>query len=343
MRIFYRFDGNNGATFFLNASSAEAWRKSIDFYRPVTVKAQMKRRLLLALRPFVRLYKAKLWSAEECLQACAMSIPRLPGHLFSWDSSAMISPTRDKLIVHRHGFGFYKCAARNSFTGVVREIKIYELLATKQLEHFCISKVTEEVLDFKSETACFFMAYGQDGEAAFLPSLTNIRIALSEFFSASPPKKITWDYCWKNLARRANTVLPDLAGIIEGQSRLGCVPCGLTHRDFKPWNIKNAAQLQFFDFEETVTDGLPLEDFFNFVIDPLVRYKPPELVFKRIEDLDFQTEMGHFLASVGTNTDWRIFWRWYLLERQVFWAEKNALDTALCYRRLYDFSIQQEY
>lgn len=340
---FIRLDGTNGATFFLNRNDAAAWQKSWEFYRALTPINKLKKLVLIYSLPLWRYIQAKQVVIATVNAALSQKIPYVTEFGIDNLCSAMISPTRDKVIIHHHGRGYHKFAANNSFTGVAREIEVYRLLGARQSRNFCISTVTESSINHECQVAEFFMQYAVIKEKTTVPTLEKIREGLIEFFSATGFQRIPWRNCWNQLALRAADVSPEICVLIERQLMTGEVPVGLVHRDFKPWNIKSTSQLQFFDFEETVFDGLPLEDFFNYQVDPLIRYLPPNRLVKIIGKSEFQDEIQRYFKVLDIDDDWRRFWHWYLLERCVFWSEKRSPDVTKRYQKLYEYSRQYGY
>lgn len=55
----------------------------------------------------------------------------------------MISHTRDKAVIHRHGVGYEKIAVGKSLPGVARELEVYQLLNQKSPQQFAYSQVEE--------------------------------------------------------------------------------------------------------------------------------------------------------------------------------------------------------
>ena len=102
----------------------------------------------------------------------------------------------------------------------------------------------------------------------------------------------------------------------------------MVHRDFKPWNIRNQEKTLIFDFEETILNGPPLEDIFNFFIDPKIRYKTP----KQVYDLTGSIEKEIFelyLRELGVKINFRFFITdLYVLERIVFWSNAEIEITS---------------
>ena len=119
-------------------------------------------------------------------------------------------------------------------------------------------------------------------------------------------------------------------------------PLGLVHGDFKPWNILPTSPIVFFDFEEVVFDGLPLEDLLNYIIDPDIRYQSS----KEIASVVFQEKNVsayiNYLGLLNINIDFKFFLYFYLLARVAFWASRNQADTAKCYLDLLLFIDQSE-
>ena len=57
------------------------------------------------------------------------------------------------------------------------------------------------------------------------------------------------------------------------------ISLGMVHGDFKPWNITNLKKPLIYDFEETIVNGLPLFDLFNYYISPTIEHEEPKKNF----------------------------------------------------------------
>ena len=113
---FLNIDGGNGATFFFSAASYAAWRKSLEFYRAVSWRSTGKKLLLTGAYPLLK-RRATLSPADiAAVVGRELGLAELP--VIGKECSAMISPTRDKAIIHRHGFGYEKIAVGQSFAGI---------------------------------------------------------------------------------------------------------------------------------------------------------------------------------------------------------------------------------
>lgn len=327
---FWRIDGGNGATFFFSAASYAAWRKSLEFYRAVSWRSTGKKLLLTGAYPLLK-RRATLSLADiAAVVGRELGLTELP--VIGRECSAMISPTRDKAIIHRHGFGYEKIAVGQSFAGIARELEIYRILARRRPTVFAYSRLGEVIQ--RSGEVHFFM-HGADGRfSEQIPPVRELLLPLVEFFRLNGNRILPWEKQWDSLA-------PDdekLTSRILREDRNGTTLVGLVHRDFKPWNVKRGAIPLFFDFESAAFDGCPLEDFFNYTVDPALRKKTPESVWRMVRKYAFPAaaELLHRL-DIPAHESGR-YWRWYLLERYVFWHKQNQQNFADQFLTLYDIS-----
>ena len=311
MKDHYQIHGRNGASFFLSLNSFADWRKSLEFYRGILFAAKCKKMLLTAAYPLL-CYRGNFDGA------------RFEHGVLHGSDSAMISPTRDKVIIHRHGRGYEKIAFGKSLPGVRGELEVYRRLNEKPPESFAFSRVEE--LNSSPEQCRFFMNYAEGVFSENVPGIEDLLLPLEEFFRLGPGGKRTWKSLWETLPG-------DLRKLVPADDHEGETEVGLVHRDFKPWNVKAGKKPLFFDFEAASFDGCPLEDFFNYTTDPLLRLETPDLVWKRILELFPLAEK--LLKMQNISGDVRRYWRWYLLERVVFWREQGQLDLSEKFKHLF--------
>ncbi len=87
-------------------------------------------------------------------------------------------------------------------------------------------------------------------------------------------------------------------------------------------------------FEETILDGPPLEDLFNFYMDPLIRYKSAQDVIKETLNEKSISNYNSYLKALNINMVYTPFLLIYVLERICFWTAANEKDTSNKYLAL---------
>jgi len=311
MMGYYQIHGRNGASFFLSLNSFSDWRRSLEFYRGVSAAAKCKKALLTAAYPLFR-FRGNFNGSEFEY-----------GKLDASDS-AMISPTRDKVIIHHHGRGYEKIAFGKSLPGVRGELEVYRRLNENPPESFAVSRVEE--LKSSPEQCRFFMNYAGGVFSENVPGIEDLLLPLKEFFRLGPGGKRTWKSLWETLP-------DDLRKLVPADDHEGETEAGLVHRDFKPWNVKAGAKPLFFDFEAASLDGCPLEDFFNYTVDSMLRLKTPEYVSARIRDLFSMAEK--LLKMQNISGDVRRYCRWFLLERTAFWRGQGQPQLSAKFKELF--------
>ena len=310
----YQIHGRNGASFFLSLNSFSDWRKSLEFYRGVSAAAKCKKALLTAAYPLFR-FRGNFNGSEFEYGALQGS------------DSAMISPTGDKVIIHHHGRGYEKIAFGKSLSGVQGELHVYQRLTEIRVESFAFSHLGFQ--ENTPERCLFFMKYAEGNFSERIPRIEDLLVPLQEFFRLGQGGKRSWRSLWMTLPEDLKKLVPEAD--YEGETA-----AGLVHRDFKPWNVKSGEKPLFFDFEEADFAGCPLEDFFNYTVDPLLRIKAPEYVLVRIRKLLPMAEK--LLKMQDISGDVRCYWRWYLLERTAFWRERGQLELADKFKQLFILS-----
>lgn len=321
---FLRIDGGNGASFFFSAASFADWKRSLEFYRAVSASAKLKKVLLKLASPVLK-RRARL-SAAEVAQAVAAELQLEEPPAVDIHASAMISPTRDKALVHHHGRSFEKFATGNSLPGVRRELELYRRLAEWNPAEFAFSRL----LGF-SECESFVrfeMAYAEGDFRDAPPALSALVGPLAEFFALPGRTTRPWTELWNELA-------PEVE--IPAEYRDGETPVGLVHRDFKPWNVKSGEKPLFFDFESASFSGCPLEDLFNYHVEPRVRLAAAKLLASVRRELFPAAETLLRRSNIPAAEVGR-YWHWYLLERVSFWRAQGQFEHAARFKTLYEYS-----
>ncbi len=322
---FYRLDGNNGATFFLPLTSWREWRRGAEFYRALSWLGRVKK-TALKLSYFVARNRSSLTAKE--LEGIMVQTLRLDFEAsVGRNDSVMISPTRDKIIIHRHGRGYEKFIAGESLAGGRQEVAVYRHLAKVKPDNFCCSPV--DVLHETPGVLHFFMAYAAKKFREDIPDLMSLLPSLSEFWKSSASVR-PWSQMWAQISPD----FPVSAGEKEGET-----PVGLVHRDFKPWNVKSGAKPLFFDFESADFAGAPLEDFFNYVVDPLMSRLSAEALWRQLLKRRLLLQAAEYLSALGIDPDQvPRYWKWYLGERFTFWAHQKQDGKSRKFQELYEIS-----
>ena len=313
MKKFYQIHGSNGGTFLFSVKSFKDWQRSLAFYRGVSFTAKCKKILLLLAYPLLK-YKANFDGGDFRFGNLEPSC------------SAMISPTRDKVIIHRHGSGYEKQAFGKSLDGVRGELAVYRLLMEKQPESFTFSQVDE--LENSSERCRFYMKYADGDFSEKVPSVKDLLPALKEFFLLSGNKTMKWKELWSSLPEDLQKYIPEAD--LEGET-----PVGLVHRDFKPWNVKFGTKALFFDFESASFSGCPLEDFFNYIVEQQFNFAASEQILGSIQN--YRNLAEEYLKNLNIpDKEFMQYWRWYLLERVAFWRAQGKFESANKFLTLYN-------
>jgi hypothetical protein len=286
----------------------------LEFYRAVSPSARVKKLALACAYPVLK-PRAGLNSQEVAKELSSVGEVAVNTE----DFSALISPTRDKVIIHFHGKGYLKIATRASRIAAKREIAVYELLNRKKPQSFAFSPTCKIASD--NSSVRFFMGYAAGNFSERIPDADSLIASLSELFNLTRQEK-PWEELWSFLQET-----PDLAKRISDCDRKGNSIVGLVHRDFKPWNVKSGDQPLFFDFESTVFTGCPLEDLFNYTVEPLLRQNTVDAARKIVQkQIPVQLSL---LNRLGIPENMRTrYYRYYLLERTFFWRQHDQIELA---------------
>lgn len=317
---YIRLDGGNGATYFFNTSSPVKYCKSLQFYRAVSLAGHLKKTALLLAWWFLKRRATLSGKDVASVIAKTLGLDRIPD--IPENSSALISPTRDKAVINLHDGRFVKYASKSSYSGVANELEIYLLLNASTPSSFTVSMV-KEICD-TGKTIAFEMSSAIHIERD-APELKQLIAPLAEFFRAGSKKKVDWQQLFDGLKR--DEFCDDMLSKLLPDSPEGKVPTGLCHRDFKVWNVKMYDRPHLFDFEAATLEGVPGEDLFNYVVDPLLNfYDVKKAVSKlRISDLPEAAEEYFDLLEIPREHI-ELCWKYYLAQRIIFWRrEGNTL------------------
>jgi len=342
---FYILEGNNGATYILNVEDQKALDISLYFYKARSTKQKLMKWILKAyLLYYVKKFRSSSLRSINDIDTYLQNVTGRPID-FNIDEScsALVSPTRDKFIVHHHGEYFQKFAFGKSYANVKNEALIYELLK-KPKKHFEISKMYD-LEDVDREYCTFKLSSKREQKSGEV----DLVAALVEFFGAVEHKEVLFSEYMQSLIDRlcesellSEEVEQCLTGMLLWNQNVK-VKLGLVHRDFKPWNVIEDGGLLIYDFEEAVTDGLPMEDLLNFYIDPIIRYEAPEKVAKVIFSEENVSRCERYLDMLGTETGFEPLVYAYLIERVLFWAQAGEMETVERYRSLIKYLCQREH
>jgi hypothetical protein len=343
-KIFYILSGNNGATYIINTSAWNGISESLKFYRAYSIKSRILKAglqyYLWLKKNFYPIGLKNIQEVQEFLQSlCQFKID------FQLDSkcSVLVSPTRDKIIINHHHEFFQKFAFGKSYNKVKNEAGIYNLFS-KPVKNFQVSQYIPE--EIGSSKFCSFKLSNSHLESIRSEDL-NLVPALVEFFKISQVTTIEAGHYIDSLTEKIKRLELELRGgqiefLNQTKNKYASeeIPVGLVHRDFKPWNIIQYQKILIFDFEEAVTDGLPLEDLFNYYCDPIVRYKHVNEVAEVILNDNIIVLYKAYLENLNISIDFKFFLHIYLIERILFWHTVNEMETSKAYLKLSNYLLQ---
>ena len=346
MKYFFILEGNNGATYIFNVKDANAVLESLKFYKALTVKQKvMKNALKLYLNGLGLLCKffnvCRLKDKNEIEQYLAKLAGLSIDFELDENCSILISPTRNKIIVHHHDRYFHKFAFSDSYKNVKNEAKIYGLLS-RPLQNFKVSKFYD--LNDRENVFCSFKLGSQKKH---IESNIDLTSALVEMFKVSRQEKHLFSSYLEDLKNRyvksgiTCVSVKKVLNELEDTHKDELIPLGLVHRDFKHWNITVESGLLIYDFEEAVTDGPPLEDLLNYTIDPIVRYLSPPEVADKMFDSENLKEYKRYLDKLEIDLDLQVLLYCYLIERAIFWIDADEKETSAKYCDLLEYIVME--
>lgn len=347
LNCFYILKGNSRATYIFNISDANCINNSLKFYKAKTNLSRLKKWILKVYLNLLVLVKTKSLKNPDQINAFLQSKVNVDIDFdITKNCSILIAPTEDKVIVHHHGKYYHKFAFGKSYSKVLNEQEIYNLISKPK--HFTISKLYD-LLDDKQLKYCEFkLKTGINKVEENVIDYESIINALVEFFQINSVKKTNLNEYVSNLIERVKHISFDNIIGIEGIANKIILdhknfelPLGLVHRDFKPWNIINQEKLLIYDFEEVVLNGPPLEDMFNYYIDPKINYTSSRNLYRSVISKDKISVYNQYLTRLDINVNFSTLLFIYLLERIVFWSKLNQEETAKSYKVFLNYLIHK--
>lgn len=338
---FFVLSGNHDASYVFNTCSWLTITESLKFYRAYTLKGKLQKSILAYFLFVVGKFFPSYCKSKDAIKIYLKENINVDVD-FNLDStsSILISPTRDKVIVNHHGQYFHKFAFGKSFKKVKNESSIYNLL--QHSKEFQVASLKDLHTNKQDTSCCFKLVNPPVNKNNQLKVIDNLPLILVEFFnSVDIIKTVKLSYYTDNLLKRFHSLnIEPTNNLIsyfkktQEEHNTETIPLGLVHRDFKPWNTLLSNKLLIFDFEETVTDGPPLEDLLNYYIDPVVRYKSPNQVYDFLYSKEKVSEYTAYLKMSKITMSFEIFLVIYILERIIFWTKEDESDTVMYYENL---------
>jgi hypothetical protein len=342
--FFYILQGNNGATYILNTQSWRQICQSLAFYKALNLKGKILKTLLTFYLFWA--YKLKFvglkTKAEVGNYVNGLSPHELALNL-SDNCSLHISPNRNKIIVNYHNGQFTKIGFGGSFSNVKHEAQMYKLFQGS----YCYFR-TSQLSNYQEYEckACSFTLTNGPSEKLSAKIKPNWTLVLGELFKISSPKtqalEVHINEFLANLKGNASfnfekqqSYLQNLS-LSHGQTKFSL---GFVHGDFKPWNVILQAPPLIYDFEEANPHGLPLQDLFNYSIDPIIRYQSVNKVAQTIMNPLQIESYKSYLSSLNIALNYEILLNFYLIERILFWGKNEQNETAQSYYVLSNYIL----
>ncbi len=283
---YYLFPSSTNPKYALLANSYGLFKKGASFYRPISLKALIKKKLLLLSYPFLPLIKGKGIYSDELLEKWALrKIKKLSEGFGMW-GSFYLPPGNDKIIVQLLNgkediFAYMKIGlTERGNEWITREREALNFLKSAGFSGFEFPSILERGREDDKEfivlsTPSRLLAPRKISLKAVLPGfreLFNLQGGTKKLRDVSHLKEMLQRIEEKPSLKELKDILHE---IIEEFGDL-LVPVGCLHYDFKTWNIFiNPKTGKFFviDWEFFRKEGLPLWDVFTFIIQPLLLVK----------------------------------------------------------------------
>jgi len=128
-KIFFFLEGNNGATYIVNTSSLKNISHSLGFYNADNTRQRLVKSSLYFFSWFNKYFRRKNLKSFQEVNTYLKSLNPKHSDIESDDSiSVLISPPRNKTIIHFHNRYFLKIGVGDSYEKVKNESSIYDML-----------------------------------------------------------------------------------------------------------------------------------------------------------------------------------------------------------------------
>ena len=324
--IYFIKSGNNGATYIFNTKDISNIRLSLKFYKAFTSRQKIVKSILFTYLFLTKIFKkSSLLGKSEVINFLKKNTLKDIDFQINDDCSILISPTKDKIIIHNHiENSFDKYAFGKSLDGVKNESSVYELLE-KEHTTFNISKIS----DFKSyENYCNFKLSNK----LFRTKSDDISKVALEFFEVKTSNMKIEDYFESRFPDKNSDLDKYYKYFLEKYTSKTLI-LGLVHKDFKPWNMDLTQGPLIYDFEET-TFALPLEDLINYYVDPMISTNSEESILEFINSKTLQIQINNYLKDIKILEDKEFYISQYLFERAYFWDKRTKPDISSKYKNI---------
>tara|TARA_B100000989_G_scaffold239892_1_gene186770 strand:- start:2550 stop:3575 length:1026 start_codon:yes stop_codon:yes gene_type:complete len=322
--MYYLVEGRNNSSYIIYVSSLNSIKYSFSFYKPITLWGKfIKIILIFYVLLNSKFFKKNIKNLYE-INKYISNIFKINIQLRLGDC-ALISPTRDKIIIKKSEVFFRKIGVNHSFNFIKREYYIYKLF-NRSPKSFQISKVDNFLAN--NGYVCEF-TLDNSNIKTHMGEKINLITILSEFFQFSNPRFVYVSDYLKDLLKNLDPknhfkqifILKKIISICVNQK----ISLGLTHGDFKPWNIINYKKPLIYDFETSIEHGLPLSDLINYKIEPLLlnNIKPITCV-ELLLDEKVRSEFYDYLKILDINISLDLLVNIILIEKIIFWHSKES-------------------
>ena len=93
-------------------------------------------------------------------------------------------------------------------------------------------------------------------------------------------------------------------------------------------NVLHYEKPLIFDFEETIMDGPPMEDLFNYLIDPIIMNKTQKDVSNFVFNKQNISLYKFYLKELNLKVDFDLFLKIYLFNKILFLKSDNKHRTS---------------
>ena len=334
-KYFYFLYGRQNAVYIIYLETVTDILDSLSFYKDLNIKSKLTKATLYSyshvLRFLIKLLPSIGKNNNEVQNFLVSKIGYNCDFGITEHCSCLISPTRDKVIVHHHGQYFQKYGFGQSYLKLKNEYEIYQHLEG-DYQYLSISKAKQYE---DNERFCSFRLYTDKScnRHTLLQIYNDILLnSLVEFNKALPRQERTVSEYFEGILHKikGSDLKLRAQSIIDkfGKEKL---LSGLTHNDFKPWNVLvGEEKTLFFDFEECTANGIIGTDFFNYFIDPvMLNFKGLAKVEKAIEHHKVKDAFEKYSKEFAFKSPYYLVLSMYLLDRCFkYEVEKNTTMRA---------------
>jgi len=324
LKKFFTFYSKHHSIYILNISSYQLLLSSLEFYTPTNIFGKIKYVTLLIFLNIIRfipfLRKRILKDKNELEDILTKLNKGLKDYKIRDNSSILISPTKEKIVINYGNGSYEKIGFFSNYQKIKNEAKAYRYLNELNINNFVFPQISDEKDDGKK----YSFKISNNFDETKLSS--NLYDGLLEFFTKSEKRQVSFysyiEKLYEDLKKNKIEIpqVFDYLNNVKVKYSKSQVNLGFVHGDFKKANmIFNNNKILIFDFEEALFFDIPLLDFYNYLIDPMILNQSPQKIKKYLFRTKNISLYENYLKKINEDINYETFLSLYLIKKIIFY------------------------